>query len=96
MNEGVPTYISRQMTVRKIDPKNKEHRQNLADSARQNQCWRQVEQRLLRRENQIEQGLRYRVGRRVDVEHYQQGKHQAGSVDWSVQVSISQQQAGYR
>ena len=96
MNEGVPTYILRQTGVRKVDPMMQEQGQTLGDSARQNQCLRHGEQRHPKGECQIVRELRCHARRRVDAEHCQREKHQAGSVDWSAQADISQQQASYR
>lgn len=96
MNEGMPTYILRQMVVRKAGPKVEEHQQTLEDSARQNQCLRPGEQAHPRVESQMGQELRCRAERQVDVGHCQQEKHQAGFLDWSAQVDILQQQADYR
>jgi hypothetical protein len=48
------------------------------------------------RESRIGWELGCRVGRLVDAGHYQQEKRRAGSVDWSEQAGIWQQQAGYR
>jgi hypothetical protein len=92
----VPTYILRQTAVRKVDPRMEEHRQTLVDSARQNRCLRHDEHDHPERRSQIGQGLRCRAGRRVDAGHCQEEKHRAGSVDWSGQAGISQQQADYR
>lgn len=96
MNEGVPTYILRQMAARKVGPKMEEHLQTLGDSARRNQCLQHDEQWDPRSGKQIGRDLGCRAGRRVDGEHCQQEKHRADSVGWSGQAGISQQQASCR
>jgi hypothetical protein len=96
MNEGVPTYILRQTAVRKVDPKMGQHRQTLVDSARQSQCLQHGEQRHPREGSRIGRELRCRAGRRGDAGHCQREKHRAGSLGWSGQAGIVQQQASCR
>jgi hypothetical protein len=96
MNEGVPTYILRQTAVRKVDPGMKEHRQTLVDSARRNLCLQHGEQEYPMRVSRIGREIGCRAGHLVDAGHCQRERHRAGSLGWSGQAGIWQQQVDYR